>query len=145
MAKSMEDLVKRGEQIVDNVSGMVQELKLSEVHVDLDKGKALLEQLPKWQAIGEQILRSRLTKEGLPKAIEAGESLVDSGMLDEDAVETIGRIGRQAIDSYLKASKQPVQHVGGLWGVIRASKDPDVQKSIGFAFAFAKEFGKNLK
>lgn len=145
LAESLEDLVKRGEEIADNATGMVQELKLNEVQIDLAQSKALLSQLAKWQAIGEQVLQSRLAGEDLPKAIEAGANLVDSGMLDEKVVATLGKVGRQAVDSYLKVSNSPVQPVGGLWAMMRASKDPDVQKTVGFAVAFAKEFAKHLK
>ncbi len=145
MAESMEELVKRSEVIAENVAGMVHDLKLGEVHFDIEKGKALLDQLGKWQEIGEQVLGSRIAGEDLPKAIEAGANLVDSGMLDPDVVATLGRVGRQAVESYLKVSSRPVQPIGGLWAMLRASKDPDVQKTVGFAVAFAKEFAQHLK
>ena len=145
LAESMEELLKRGEVITDNVTEIVQELKRSEVQFDFSKAKALLEQLPKLQAMSEQILQSRLAGEDLPKAIEASANLVDSGMLDEKVLSTLGRVSRQVVDGYLKVSAQPVPPLGGIWALMRALKDPDVQKTVGFGLAFAKEFAKNLK
>lgn len=47
--------------------------------------------------------------------------------------------------TYQRVSSQPVAPVVGLFGMMRASKDPDVHKTVGFAFAFAKAFAKHLK
>ena len=145
MAESMEGFVRRGETIIDNVTGVVHELKLGENKIDFEQVKAFADQLPKLQAISEQVLNSELAGDALPKAIDAGVSMLNSGVLDKQVIETLGHMARAAVQSYQQVHSQPIQPVGGLFGTMRASKDPDVQKTIGFAFAFAKAFSKHLK
>lgn len=145
LAESMEGFIRRSETIADNVTDMVQDLKLGETKIDLDSLKALAEQLPKLQAVGEQLLNSDLAGEGLPKAVNASVNLLNSGMLDKNVVDTLGHVGRLASQTYQEVSAQPVKPVGGIFAMMRAAKDPDVQKSVGFAFAFAKAFAKHLK
>ena len=145
LAESMEGFVRRGDTIVDNLTGMVHELKLDEHKIDFEKLKSLAEQLPKLQAMGEQVLNSDLAGEALPKAISASINVLNSGLLDKEVVATLSQIGHMAAQSYQQVRSEPVVPVGGLFGIMRASKDPDVQKTIGFAFAFAKAFSKHLK
>jgi len=83
--------------------------------------------------------------DGLPKVIDAGVSMVDSGMLDRQVVSTLGDLGKKTVETYNEVSSKPVPPVGGLFATLRATKDPDVQKSVGFFFAFAKAFAKHLK
>ncbi len=123
LAESMEGFIRRGETIADNVSGMVGELKL-------DKGTAvdqlgrLIEILPKVQAAGEQVFASELAGAELPKALEAGQAMLNSGIMDKQVIETLGKVGQMLAQAYLQVSSQPVQSVGGFWGTLRASKDP---------------------
>lgn len=144
LAESTEGLIRRGETIADNLSGMVGELKLNEGTAG-DRLGSLFEMLPKMQAVGEQVLGSELAGADLPKAIDAGHAVLNSGIMDKQVIETLGRVGKMFADAYQQVSSQPVQPVGGFWATLRATKDPDVEKTLGFAFAFAKAFAKHLK
>jgi uncharacterized protein YjgD (DUF1641 family) len=70
--------------------------------------------------------------------------MLNSGMLDPKVVVTLGELGRLSSETYSEVAGKPVQPVGGLFGLMRATKDPDVQKGLGFAFAFLKAFGKKV-
>ncbi|MEQ9497847.1 MAG: DUF1641 domain-containing protein [Deltaproteobacteria bacterium] len=62
--------------------------------------------------------------------------LLESGMLDAAAIDTLGRVAR--VTSRL-ADQQPPQM--GFLGALRAMSDPEVQRSVGFAVEFARGFG----
>ena len=104
----------------------------------------LMESLPKLKEAGEKLLESELMGDGLPKVIDAGVSMVDSGMLDKKVVSVLGDLGSKSAETYQEVASQPVEPIGGLFATLRATKDPDVQKSVGFFFAFAKAFAKHL-
>lgn len=144
MVESIEGFVRRGDTIAENVAGMVQELKQSDKKLDIAKIGSFLQNLPKFQEMGEHLLSSSLADDGLPKVIDAGVSMINSGMLDKDVVATLGDLGRATVHTFVEVKNQNPPPVGGLWAMMRASKDPDVQKSVGFFFAFAKAFAKHL-
>lgn len=145
MMESLDEFLKRGDTIADNLAGMVQELKRSDVSIDLESVSSLVRSLPKLQEMGEHLLDSGLADEGLPKVIDAGVSMLESGMLDKDVVAVLGELGRASVHTFVDVKKQNPQPIGGLWAMMRATKDPDVQKTLGFFFAFAKAFSKHLK
>jgi len=52
--------------------------------------------------------------------------------------------GKLAAQSLSEAKAEPVEKVGGIFGLMRALKDPDRQKAMGFLMQFAKKFGQKL-
>ena len=145
LLESVEGFISRGETIADNLADAVGELDLSESKIDTSQLAALLEAFPKFKEAGEKLLESNLIGEGLPKVVDAGVSMVDSGMLDQDVVEILGDMGKKSAQTYKEVSASRVEPIGGLWAMLKATKDPEIQKSLGFFFAFAKSFSKHLK
>jgi uncharacterized protein YjgD (DUF1641 family) len=144
LLESLEGFIARGETIAENVTGVVAELKRNNIQIDTDALKNFVETLPRLAVAGEQLIDSGLADD-LPKIIDAGVGMVDSGMLDKDVVSVLGQLGKQAADTYSDIASRPVEPVGGLFATLKATKDPDVQKSMGFFFAFAKAFAKHLQ
>ena len=144
LLESLEGFVARGETIAENVAGVVAELKRNDIQIDTDMLKSLVDSLPRLAVAGEQLIDSGLADD-LPKIMDAGVGMVDSGMLDKEIVGVLGRIGKQAANTYEEVASRPVEPIGGLFATLKATKDPDVQKSMGFFFAFAKAFAKHLK
>jgi hypothetical protein len=142
---SVEGFIGRGETIADNLADAVGELNLGENGIDPDQLASLMKSLPKLKEAGEKLLDSDLMGDGLPTVIGAGVSMVESGMLDKDVVSVLGDLGKKSAQTYREVAEQPVEPIGGLWATLKATKDPDVQKSVGFFFAFAKAFAKHLK
>lgn len=67
------------------------------------------------------------------------EVLLESGVFDEDAVSVVGSTSTAVVQT--QAAKPPPV---GAFGALGAVFDPDVQRSLGFAIAFARTFGKRL-
>lgn len=61
---------------------------------------------------------------------------LESGMLDERAIDTLGRMARAAAQL---ADHEPTPV--GFLGALRAMSDPEVQRSVGFAVELARGFG----
>lgn len=145
MLESLEGFISRGDTIADSVSEMVGDLKRGDAKIDVNKIKSIMESLPKFKEAGDKLLNSELMGDGLPKVIDAGVSMVESGMMDKDVVAVLGDLGKKSAETYKEVASKPVEPIGGLFATLRATKDPDVQKSVGFFFAFAKAFAKHLK
>mgnify|MGYP001825390074 CR=1 FL=1 len=67
------------------------------------------------------------------------QALLDSGMLDPAALSTLGMTARAVAD----ASAEPAPRVGML-GALRASRQPSVQRALGFLIRRAEIVGENL-
>jgi hypothetical protein len=145
MLEAVEGLLARGETITDNISEALRETGIGELEIDTDQLKTLIESVPKLAEAGQHLMNSELMNEGLPKVIDAGVVMIESGMLDKNVVSMLGQLGRQSAETFREVTEKPIQPVGGLLATLRATKDPDVQKSVGFFFAFAKAFAKHLK
>lgn len=145
MLDSLEGFVRRGDTIVENVAEMVHDLKLKDQKFDFAQFSSALQSLPKLQQAGEQFLNSGLAGDAFHKVIDAGVGMVDSGMMDRDVVATLGFLGKASAETYREVAANPVKPVGGMFGLWNATRDADVQKSMGFFFAFAKSFAKHLK
>lgn len=72
------------------------------------------------------------------------QALLDSGVLDPEALRVVGSLGAALVDTQKEAERgrTPQQ---GLFGLVGALRDPDVQHAIGFLTQFAKKFGRNLQ
>jgi hypothetical protein len=142
LMESLEGFIGRGETIADNLADAFGELKLGQI--DTSQFRSLLEGMPKFKEAGEKLLASDLLGDRFQKIIDAGNSMIDSGMVDKKVVGLLGDLGRKSAETYLEVASKPVQPIGGLFATLRATKDPDVQKSVGFFFAFAKAFARHL-
>ncbi len=144
MLESLEEFIARGDTIADNLADLIGDLDLGDINIDVESLKPFLEALPKLMKAGDKLFQSKLMGEDLPKVIEAGVTMVDSGMMDKEVVAVLGDLGRKSAETYKEVAARPVAPIGGLWATLKATKDPDVQKSVGFFFAFAKAFAKHL-
>jgi len=73
-----------------------------------------------------------------PRALDALASVLASDLMAHQTTEVVGRMGRAIVDAEHQA--QPI----GAWGVLRALRDPDVQRAAGFLLAMARRFGAEL-
>lgn len=65
------------------------------------------------------------------------DRLLSSGMLDDTTIDTLGRVGRAMA---AQAESEP-ESVDGLWAMLKVTRDPDVQRALGFAAGLARRFG----
>jgi hypothetical protein len=71
--------------------------------------------------------------------VESMEALLRSGVLDPQAVNIVGRLGEALAAT---AATEPGR--AGFMDTLRAMRDPNVQRAVGFLLAFAKRFGTAL-
>lgn len=71
------------------------------------------------------------------------EALLDSGVLDPEALQAVGSLGSALVESQKEAQRGETPR-RGFFGVIGALRDSDVQRAIGFVLSFAKKFGQAL-
>lgn len=69
------------------------------------------------------------------------QALLDSGILDPESVEMVGHAGR----ALAQAGADGKDEEAGLFGLLGAMRDDDVRRAVGFAVAFARQFGADLK
>jgi hypothetical protein len=74
-------------------------------------------------------------------ASEAFNKLLDSGVLDPDAIDIVGKAGDALVECRCQEETPEV----GLFGLLRAMRDPDTRRALGFLTAFGKRFGKELR
>lgn len=68
------------------------------------------------------------------------EELLQSGVLEPAALHTVGELVR-ALVSTTTSGTSPV----GLVGLLKALRNPDVQRALGFVVTFAERFGGGLR
>jgi hypothetical protein len=108
--------------VTDIVDGLVERLAARGIDVD-DRMRALLR------------AADHLTS---PRALDALASVLSSEILAHQTTEVIGRMGRAIVTAEHEA--RPV----GVWGLVRALRDPEIQRAAGFLIAMARRFGQEL-
>ena len=84
----------------------------------------------------------RLAQEA-PAIADAATALLDSGMLSKDVVDLLGRLAGALLQG-AEAAKANGTTVQGVFPALRALKDPDVAKGLGFLIEVSRALGKNL-
>jgi hypothetical protein len=74
-----------------------------------------------------------------PRALDALASVLSSEILAHQTTEVVGRIGRAIVAAEHEA--RPV----GVWGLLGALRDPEIQRAAGFLIAMARRFGEELE
>jgi hypothetical protein len=69
------------------------------------------------------------------------EALLQSGVFDPAALRIVGELARALVAT---ASAQAAPPEVGLVGLLKALRDPDVRRAIGFLVTFAERFGGRL-
>jgi len=119
----------------------------------------VVEQAPDMLATGADIFDEIMEEAGreglnLPNLVEDVKGLVmmllrvaprvhqllDSGMLDERTIRTLGGVGKAVAE----ANEVEPPRVG-LFGAMRAMRDSDIKRAVGFALRVGVGFGKTLK
>ena len=156
--QSADELLRRSEQITENISDSIAEVVRSKTAFDLSKidlGKIdfskidfkkigeVVESLPVLMDLALQISRSGLLDHG-KKLVDTMNELQGAGVFEHNTVAVVGEMGSAAVVAHGKkefAANAPT----GIFGLLGALKDPDVQASLGFGIAFAKNYGRKLR
>lgn len=77
----------------------------------------------------------------LADASPAIRRLSESAIVDPDSITVVGLAGQAMSNAY--ESARPGDGIG-LGGMLRATRDPDVKRGLGFVIELAREFGRSL-
>lgn len=75
---------------------------------------------------------------------DAVENLLDSDALDAETLDAVGHFGAALAATQRAADRGDVPRTG-LFGLIGALRDPDVQRTLGFVTTLAKNVGQRLR
>ena len=86
---------------------------------------------------------TRRLAEEAPAIADAATALLNSGMLSKDVVDLLGRLAGALLQG-AEAARTNGTTVQGVFPALRALKDPDVAKGLGFLIEVSRALGKNL-
>lgn len=123
--QATDGFLSRGEVVADSLADGVAELKRLET---------------------DETVTNMITvfTEGLPKMTQAASQMMQSGMLDANVVGTLGEIGTVVAEAHAEAKANPPQPLG-LFGLMRAMRDPQIQSAMGLAMHVAKRVGEHTE
>jgi len=84
----------------------------------------------------------RLTQDA-PHIADAAEALLESGMLSREVVNLLGRLAGAMVDGAEQARRNRTT-VNGILPALRALRDPDVAKGLGFLIEVSRALGKAI-
>jgi hypothetical protein len=97
------------------------------------------------KATQPDIVKLKEIMRAMPALVTAGQTLVKSGMLEPKTVEALGKMGRSVADSYDEAATAPrAARPLGIFGLLKAIRDPDVNRALDFALHVSKAYGQTL-
>lgn len=132
------EFVSRGDTITDSLAAGARELSQLEQGSGLDVGQ-LVNSAKELGAAAPALL------DALPKlvaALPALEQLLGSGLADPQVIELGSAVARAAVTG---AQNAQGTSVSGFRALLRALKDDDVARSLGFALSVAKALGQALE
>jgi uncharacterized protein YjgD (DUF1641 family) len=118
-------LLQRGPEIADNINGLVRDLRS-----ESGEGEGVSGVLPLVGALGNRA--------------DTITTLLDSAVLQPEVIEVIGRLGAAAQAADEQTAGKTVT-VGGIFSILGKLKDPNVQETLAFLFAFADVFGQSQR
>ena len=124
--------------MVDTLDGLAMRLSAQGINVDerIHLLLAAAEKLTDPSIVG--LLQKVLERsDDLTRLVD---TLLESGIFEETAVQVVGFSGQALSDSKL-SNPAPV----GAWGAMTSLSDPDVQRALGFALQFARSFGRLIQ
>lgn len=124
-------LLQRGPEITDNINQLVRDLR---EQAD-ESGPGSI-----GQAVSSLAELAPLAP-ALAARAETITGFLDSAILQPEIVEVVSRVGEAAMEADRETRGKQLS-VGSVFSILRELKDPRVQETLSFLFAFARVFGK---
>jgi uncharacterized protein YjgD (DUF1641 family) len=122
---ALDGLLRRADTISDNITSSLKDVK----------------------AIGDSVsflaAPTKRLADDAPRIADAAEALLESGMLSREVVNLLGRLAGALVDGAGQAQARGTT-VGGVLPALRALKDPDVARGLGFVIEVSRALGKSL-
>ncbi|WP_322512843.1 DUF1641 domain-containing protein [Chloroflexus sp.] len=148
LVSALDHLLARGDELTDNIRSAIEELRATVQTRDITPDKLIdafitfLPYFPRLVAVAPNFIRV-IEKIEPFIASEEFDALLDSGVFHPETVQLVGEAGDAFVASReaLRQSPKPV----GLFGLLKALRDPDVQRAAGLIVEFGRRFGSSLK
>ena len=134
---ALDGFMRRGDAVVEAIAESVGDLRTA------SRESALADALPSLQRVAKLALEKH-TLEAIVKLADAGLPVVDSGLFEPHLVASVADAGATLAESYEEARQSKPRPIGPV-ELFRALRDPDVQRSLGFAVAVARNFGRRTR
>jgi uncharacterized protein YjgD (DUF1641 family) len=122
--EAVDSFVRRGDEITDSIADSIGELKNAATDIDIDQLKTLAAKVP--------------------ALVDTGAKLVDAGLFDQKVLDALSEAGQAVAESYEHMKTEPAKPLG-IFGLLRALKDPDVSRSLNFLLDVAKRYSQKMK
>lgn len=135
---AVDGFLRRSDAVIDAVTEGVHDLKstIPSLDNDLVDPAEIVPRLTELAKVGLQL--SDLMNSDEFKA------LMQSGVLSPETLTLVGQAGDALVASRQEAAAQQTAQKIGIFGLLRALNDPDVQRSLNFLLTFSKQFGRKL-
>lgn len=148
LVSALDHLLARGDELTENIRSSVEEMRTVMMAQSLTPDQLIdavvkfLPYFPRLVAVAPNFIRV-IEKIEPFIASEEFDALLDSGVFHPDTVQLVGEAGDAFVASReaLRQSPKPV----GLFGLLRALRDPDVQRAASLIVEFGRRFGSSLK
>jgi uncharacterized protein YjgD (DUF1641 family) len=141
--KSADEFLERSEVIIESVAESVSEITKTESPINFAKIKELMEALPMLFDLALQVKRSGLLEKA-SGLIESFSQLQNAGIFEPQTVAVVGELGSAATAAHDK-KQYATYSPKGIFGLLGALRDPEVQATLGFVIAVAHNYGRTLK
>ena len=142
LVTGLDALVSRGDTIADSLADGVAELRTTGKQTRADTAQ-LVSAARQLKALTPAVLDQLPLMENLLNGLPVLESLVSSDLADPRLVEMAGTVARAVVQGAEQAAAAPAPATG-IRALLRALKDPDVARALGFVLSIAKVLGKDL-
>jgi hypothetical protein len=128
--EGLAQLADQAPGLVAMLGDMADETIRDAMHSDVDIERAVK------QGFGAFVRMGELT------ASDEFQGLLDSGVLDRQAVAIVGQAGQALAATQRDCAAAGEPPTTGLFGLLKALRDPDTKRALGFLTRFAKHFGR---
>ena len=140
---ALDGFLRRGDEVIEAVAESVGDLRgAAQGAARSASAVELAAALPRLRDIANRAMAHH-TLEAITQLTDAAVPVVESGLLDPKLVRTLADAGRSLATAYEGARTARPEPLGAL-GLVRATRDPDVQRGLGFLVAVARDFGRAL-
>ena len=135
LVSGLDGFVRRGDTITSTLSSAVSEFRGASSAGAIPGAEA-------FKGVDLQTLAASLAtlSASVAGATPSLNTLLTSKLTDPQAAQVLASLGDALIDGKAGAANPPK----GLYGLYKATKDPDVSRGLGFLLAVAKSFGRRV-
>jgi hypothetical protein len=143
LVTGLDALVSRGDTIADSLADGVAELRTAGEQTQADRAQ-LAGAARQLKALTPAVLDKLPLMESLLNGLPVLESLVSSDLADPRLIGISGTVARAVVRGAEDAATAPVPATG-IRALLRALKDPNIARALGFVLSIAKALGKDLE